>query len=118
MRRFILACVLACPVIVAAQSPQQTPAATTAKPAPRQLESGAASAGLAVRRVILYKTGVGYFEHLGNVRDRQNVTVRYGWVVFPLGGSSSARICCRFSQRWQRRHAQNRFEMRSSTGSI
>jgi hypothetical protein len=32
---------------------------------------------LSVRRVVLYKTGVGYFEHLGNVRDRQSVTVRF-----------------------------------------
>ena len=32
---------------------------------------------LPVRRVVLYKTGVGYFEHLGNVRDRQDVTIRF-----------------------------------------
>jgi hypothetical protein len=30
-----------------------------------------------VRRVVLYKTGVGYFEHLGQVRNRQDVTVRF-----------------------------------------
>jgi hypothetical protein len=30
-----------------------------------------------VRRVILYKTGVGYFEHLGNVRNRQHITIRF-----------------------------------------
>lgn len=32
---------------------------------------------LPVRRVVLYKTGVGYFEHLGTVRDRQDVAVRF-----------------------------------------
>jgi hypothetical protein len=37
----------------------------------------AAAAALPVRRVVLYKTGVGYFEHLGNVRDRQDVTIRF-----------------------------------------
>jgi hypothetical protein len=36
-----------------------------------------ASAPLPVRRVVLYKTGVGYFEHLGRVRDRQDVTIRF-----------------------------------------
>jgi hypothetical protein len=32
---------------------------------------------LPVRRVVLYKTGVGYFEHLGQVRNRQDVTIRF-----------------------------------------
>jgi hypothetical protein len=75
MRRFVFACLLACPIIVGAQSAEQgTPA--SAKTVPRQADS-VPPAGLAVRRVVLYKTGVGYFEHLGNVRDRQNVTVRF-----------------------------------------
>ena len=30
-----------------------------------------------VRRVILYKTGVGYFEHLGRVHNQQDVTIRF-----------------------------------------
>lgn len=30
-----------------------------------------------VRRVVLYKTGVGYFEHLGTVRDKQDITIRF-----------------------------------------
>jgi hypothetical protein len=37
----------------------------------------ATSASLPVRRVVLYKTGVGYFEHLGSVRDRQEVSIRF-----------------------------------------
>lgn len=77
MRRLLLACLLAGPVVVAAQSPEKTPAAPQARAVAPQAETGAAPAALAVRRVILYKTGVGYFEHLGNVRDRQNVTVRF-----------------------------------------
>ena len=36
-----------------------------------------AAASMPVRRVVLYKTGVGYFEHLGNVRDSQDITVRF-----------------------------------------
>ena len=70
MRRFITAFLIASPILVLAQSPDR---ATT--PAPRQ--AGSPAGDLAVRRVILYKTGVGYFEHLGSVRDRQNVTVRF-----------------------------------------
>ncbi len=43
-----------------------------APPAPSET-----STTLPVRRVVLYKAGVGYFEHLGRVRDRQNVTIRF-----------------------------------------
>ena len=32
---------------------------------------------LPVKRVVLYKNGVGYFEHLGRVLDNQNVTVSF-----------------------------------------
>ena len=39
--------------------------------------SARGSGTLPVRRVVLYKTGVGYFEHLGNVRNRQDVTIRF-----------------------------------------
>jgi hypothetical protein len=50
---------------------QGRPPAAPAAPPP------AASASLPVRRVVLYKTGVGYFEHLGNVRNRQDVAIRF-----------------------------------------
>ncbi len=43
-----------------------------APPAPSET-----STALPIRRVVLYKAGVGYFEHLGRVRDRQNVTIRF-----------------------------------------
>ena len=54
--------VLLFPVLSSAQS----------APAPQQ-----APAPLPVRRVVLYKTGVGYFEHQGQVRGRQDITIRF-----------------------------------------
>lgn len=69
MRRFLTACLAALPVFVLAQAPAPQPAQRPAEPAPAPT--------LPVRRVILYKTGVGYFEHLGNVRNRQDITVRF-----------------------------------------
>jgi hypothetical protein len=36
-----------------------------------------ASANLPIKRVVLYKNGIGYFEHLGRVRDNQDVTVSF-----------------------------------------
>ena len=32
---------------------------------------------LPIKRVVLYKNGIGYFEHLGRVRDNQDVTVSF-----------------------------------------
>jgi len=69
MRRFLIACLVAVPVFAVAQ----TPSTPTERPAAEP----AAVPPLPVRRVILYKTGVGYFEHLGNVRNRQNITIRF-----------------------------------------
>jgi hypothetical protein len=51
------------------------PAPMVGQSAPRQAE-GPPDA-LPIRRVVLYKTGIGYFEHLGRVRDRQDVTIRF-----------------------------------------
>ena len=33
--------------------------------------------GLPVKRVVLYKNGVGYFEHVGKVRDKQDVSIPF-----------------------------------------
>ena len=52
------------------RAPATAPAQGAAAPA-------AGSATLPVRRVVLYKTGVGYFEHLGNVRNQQDVAIRF-----------------------------------------
>jgi hypothetical protein len=38
---------------------------------------GALTAELPIRRVVLYKTGVGYFEHLGTVTGNQQLAVRF-----------------------------------------
>ena len=70
MRRLLIACLATVPVFAFAQAPST--------PAPEQPAAEVAAApALPVRRVILYKTGVGYFEHLGNVRNRQNITIRF-----------------------------------------
>ncbi|HEU4939802.1 MAG TPA: carboxypeptidase regulatory-like domain-containing protein [Vicinamibacterales bacterium] len=70
MHRFLITCFAALPVVLSAQAPA---APQTERPS---TESSAAPA-LPVRRVVLYKAGVGYFEHLGTVRNRQDVTVRF-----------------------------------------
>src|SRR5215467_6942787 len=41
------------------------------------LAAGAAQGQLPVKRVVLYKNGVGYFEHLGQVRGNQDVTIPF-----------------------------------------
>jgi hypothetical protein len=71
MRRFVITCLVAAPVLALAQAPA-TPVSAPERPA-----AEAAAPALPVRRVILYKTGVGYFEHLGNVRNRQHITIRF-----------------------------------------
>ena len=57
---------LLCSAALNGQAPQQPAARQSDAPAP-----------MPVRRVVLYKTGVGYFEHLGNVRDSQDITIRF-----------------------------------------
>ena len=57
--------VIALSVLLQAQAPAPKPAAAqTQDPLP-------------VRRVVLYKSGVGYFEHLGRVRGNQTVTIDF-----------------------------------------
>lgn len=65
---FIAAITLLSAGTLAGQSP--APAVQTAA-------AQSAAGALPVRRVVLYKTGVGYFEHLGNVRNRQDVAIRF-----------------------------------------
>src|SRR5215467_6893682 len=62
-----------------------SPAQEKSKDKPKTLESAsrpsegsnASTAKLPVRRVVLYKNGVGYFEHLGRVRGNQDVPVDF-----------------------------------------
>jgi hypothetical protein len=83
MRAVILSCLIAvsAPAIcraqagsAAAQAPPQAPAASVpAAPA----QPAARPDPLPVRRVVLYKNGIGYFEHLGRVRGNQAVTIDF-----------------------------------------
>ena len=36
-----------------------------------------AGASLPVRRIVLYKSGIGYFEHLGKVRGNEDLTIDF-----------------------------------------
>jgi len=55
----------------AAPPPPATSAAVPSSRGPRETDT----ARLPVRRVVLYKSGVGYFEHVGRVRDDQTVSI-------------------------------------------
>ena len=55
-------------------------AATAQSPTPPSRPRAAATpprAELPVRRVVLYKNGVGYFEHVGQVRDSGSVSIDF-----------------------------------------
>src|SRR3984957_5689483 len=87
--RGICLCILVCVVVSASarsQSPQPPPKTQSAKsagasPAPKTNPPDSAenisSGKLPVRRVILYKTGVGYFEHQGQVRGDQAMQIDF-----------------------------------------
>ena len=63
--------VLALSGLLHAQAPTpSTPSRSAAQPQ-------AAGDRLPVRRVVLYKSGVGYFEHLGRIRGNQTVTIDF-----------------------------------------
>jgi hypothetical protein len=65
----LAAIAVASSALISAQAP--APAASRAVASPAQ------PAPLPVRRVVLYKTGVGYFEHLGTVRGAEDITIRF-----------------------------------------
>jgi len=52
-------------------------AAFTLIPVSAQAPVSPAAERLPVRRVVLYKSGIGYFEHLGRVRGNQDVTIEF-----------------------------------------
>ncbi|MGH9816526.1 MAG: carboxypeptidase regulatory-like domain-containing protein, partial [Candidatus Acidiferrales bacterium] len=73
--RTVLVCLLTFqllfnPIPAAAQSGQSAPAAQPGA-------SGGEATRLPVRRVVLYKNGVGYFEHLGRVRGSGEVSIEF-----------------------------------------
>src|SRR6188474_3755258 len=61
----VAAFVVVLSVLIQAQAPAPRPAAFQTPDS------------LPVRRVVLYKSGVGYFEHLGRVRGNQAVTIDF-----------------------------------------
>ena len=74
MRRLLAVVCLAAPITVFAASPE--PATKPAeKLAPPQVAQVAKD--LPVRKVILYKNGVGYFEHSGSVTGNQRVSIDF-----------------------------------------
>ena len=80
MRNPLLALVL-CSVVAAAQSskPASPKAAPSPKPVPAEVSapSDRSAVELPVHRVVLYKNGVGYFEHAGRVRGSQDLSIRF-----------------------------------------
>jgi hypothetical protein len=75
-RSFAVLCLAAFTVTLAAQSP--APSATKAKPiAPAAASIPAVVKDLPVRKVVLYKNGVGYFEHAGSVTGNQRVAIDF-----------------------------------------
>src|SRR5437762_1194627 len=72
MRRLALVC--AALVVLLDVVHSQTPAAR--RPANPAQAAGATNL-LPVRRVVLYKNGIGYFEHLGKVRDNQAISIDF-----------------------------------------
>ena len=76
--RHLLSPVVAILVLATAPMQGQTPPAPVAAPAqPARAAAPASSPGarLPVRRVVLYKSGIGYFEHLGRVSGAQTVSI-------------------------------------------
>jgi hypothetical protein len=89
MRRIILCACLASLLCIPARTQQKPaqPSAQKAAPAaalrqqtggvPDEKPAAPASAKLPVRRVVLYKNGIGYFEHLGRVRGNQSLNIDF-----------------------------------------
>ena len=81
-KTFLLAAVISISATVVAQNKTGAPAAEAgivSKPkSPSNATSGKPTGtNLPVRRVTLYKTGVGYFEHLGTIRGDQKVLIDF-----------------------------------------
>jgi len=63
--------------VFAATLAAQHPNAPSAKPRPAAAPAQDAITDLPVRKVVLYKNGVGYFEHAGSVNGNQRVTIEF-----------------------------------------
>jgi len=71
----LIALLFATPLSAQQSTAAQQPA--SAKPVAERAAAPEAAARLPVRRVVLYKNGVGFFEHLGRVRGSQDVTIDF-----------------------------------------
>jgi hypothetical protein len=82
-RHIRLWCVLTLSASIASAQTESSPqekSQAAANPAVSEAASSTSSAGkskLPVRRVVLYKNGVGYFEHLGQVHGSQDVHIDF-----------------------------------------
>ncbi|MGA3135800.1 MAG: hypothetical protein ABSC88_07385 [Terracidiphilus sp.] len=79
MRRILAVfCLVAFTLTLAAQSPAGSQAKSKPAAAPQaQLAPPQVVKDLPVRKVVLYKNGVGYFEHAGTVSGNQKVTIDF-----------------------------------------
>jgi carboxypeptidase family protein len=78
IRRITLFVLFTCPVFAQVKSSALPPSETTPPVESRNASSTTDSPSkLPVRRVVLYKNGIGFFEHLGSVRGSQNVHIDF-----------------------------------------
>jgi hypothetical protein len=78
MRRSFLAfLVLVLPLTLPAQTPKAPAPKSPSSPSPTAPSAARDTIDLPVRKVVLYKNGVGYFEHAGTVSGNQRVTVDF-----------------------------------------
>jgi hypothetical protein len=71
------ACLAAFTLPVTAQTPVAAPSASKSAPASSSVAATAVIKDLPVRKVVLYKNGVGYFEHAGVVNGSQRVAIDF-----------------------------------------
>jgi len=76
-RIFAIVSLAAFTVTLAAQSPAPSPAKEKPAPTSAAASNPAVVKNLPVRKVVLYKNGVGYFEHAGSVTGNQRVAIDF-----------------------------------------
>jgi hypothetical protein len=76
-RSFLAALVFVLPLTLPAQTPKAPAPKAPSSAAPTAPSAARDTIDLPVRKVVLYKNGVGYFEHAGTVNGNQRVTVDF-----------------------------------------
>src|SRR5262245_196528 len=74
MRRFALVCVVLVATFEVVHVHAQAPGLSRNRSGAGQTQ---AASTLPIRRVVLYKNGIGYFEHVGRVRGNDTVTLDF-----------------------------------------